>query len=68
MQRLRGSFSAIPFEQAANGMRPFLRLHIARQKAKLHRLQRNGLTPAGDKATLRSLVEAAISGSIPRKR
>ena len=34
---------------------------IARQKARLHRLVRKGLAPAGDKASMRALGNAAAA-------
>lgn len=40
---------------------------LARKFARLHRLQRKGLTPPGDKASLRAMAtEAAASHTITR--
>lgn len=58
MQRLRGAFSGTPIERA--NIRPFLDIHLARKKARLHRIVRKGLAPPGDKASLRAMGEQAI--------
>lgn len=59
MQRLRGTYSAPPIESL--NLRPFLNLHVARQKARLRKLVAAGLAPQGDKASLRAEAEQAAA-------
>jgi hypothetical protein len=56
MERMRSPSKKRPFR--------FNPKHAAKM-ARLHRLQRKGLTPATDKASLRQLADDAVAGNIP---
>jgi hypothetical protein len=58
VQTLRGAFSATPIEKL--NVRPIFNPGLARKMARLHRLKRKGLTPPGDKASLRAAAQWAI--------
>jgi hypothetical protein len=59
MNKLRGSFSAQPFEKVASRLSPLFDPALGRKKARLHRLKRKGLTPPSSKAEARKLIEKA---------
>jgi hypothetical protein len=64
MRRLRGTgktFSTSGKQWLPYNYNPARAAKIAR----LHRLQRKGLTPATDKASLRQLADDAVAGNIP---
>jgi hypothetical protein len=46
-------------------VRPFLSLHIARQKARLHRIVQKGLAPPDDHASLRAAADQAVRDRKP---
>lgn len=46
---------------------PWFSAKLARKKARLYRLQRKGLLPPGDKASLRSAAQDALTKCQPRR-
>ena len=60
MQKLRGTGST--FSTSGKRWLPFRTIpKVARQQARLRRLHAKGLTPAGDKQSLRQAAEQAVA-------
>jgi hypothetical protein len=60
MDKLRGSGNT--FSTSGRAWMPFqYSPSLAKQKQRLHRLKRKGLTPPADKAAARQLIEAACA-------
>ena len=66
MDKLKGSGST--FSTSGKRWLPFhFDPALARKKARLHRLHRKGLTPAGDKQSLREAADLAAATHTIRK-